>query len=1135
MRHPSLRVIALVSFCLFCISLSAQSKVRSRITQPVDEAQRITLKGNIHPLARSQYDRGAASSDLPMQRMLLVLKRSPEQQAELNRLLDAQQDRSSPRFHQWLSPKEFGLRFGPSDEDIQAITSWLQASGFELGKVSNGRTVVEFSGTAGQVEHAFHSPIHRYVVGGEAHWANSTELQIPAALAPVVAGVHTLHNFRKKPMHHLSNNRVYIPPQIIPEITGSDGSHALVPADFATIYDISRLYSSGVNGQSANIAVVGRTNLNMQDVKDFHRVFNLPFTFVNVFLNGPDPGIISTDEQAEATLDVSWSSAVAPNAMVTLVVSQSTNSTDGVDLSELYIVDNNAGDIMTESFGQCEAHFTAPEASAISMLAEQAAAEGITYLVSTGDSGALGCDNPNQSHGIGPVSPNMLASTPFNVAVGGTMFNEHGQPTVYWNTTNDPTDKHSAKSYIPENAWNESCTAGCPQFPPPLAASGGGMSTFFSKPSWQSGVTGIPNDGARDQPDVSFTAAGHDGYLLCLIGSCEQGEAFLILGTSASAPTFAGVMALVDQKMGSGGLPQRQGQANYVLYRLAAGQNLSACNGSSTTSAPDKTCIFHDVTSGNIAVPGESGFGTASAKYQAGKGYDLATGLGSVDVANLVNNWSVVTFTPTVTTLDLTPKSGITHGASVNVSATVAPSGSASGTPTGDISLRVPEAGSERADTFPLTNGSVNLPTRGLPGGIIHVIAHYSGDGVFAPSDSVPVIVTVNPENTDTTLNMQAFDLSGNAIGLTGIPYGFPLIPSITVTGRSGVDEPRGVVTLGGEAGDSIGDPGLILSNQGTTHPDLPITTIPAGSHSMVAQYVGDFSFNGSSSSPSTFSVVTAGTTATVNIPGNGTVGSRASVPMTVVINTQSAGNPPSGLVEFFNGSNSLGSAPVGARLNGGFTTPTQFNLAQSQAVLTIPLPTGQDVITAHYQGDANYKPSTTPAISVTVQPDFDFNASSSNLLINAPGGSGTLTLTITGDTGYNSTVNFSTASCTGLPREAKCSFSPASVTGNGSTTMTLATTAPKSANSRGFGWQATTGVTFAGVLLASCRRRRRWAMLMAFATLLAIMPIMSCGGGSGSGGGSGDSGTPVGNFNVTISAQAGALSHSVTIVLGVQ
>ena len=333
----------------------------------------------------------------------------------------------------------------------------------------------------------------------------------------------------------------------------------------------------------------------------------------------------------EATLDVTWAGAVAPNATVKLVVSASTHTSDGVDLSEEYIIDHNLADIMTESFGSCEASYTQAQASLISSLAAQAAAEGITYVVASGDSGAEGCDDPSKTPATHGLSVNILSSTPYNIAVGGTQLNEGGG--TYWTTTNSSV-LGSATSYIPEIVWNESCTAGtcAPGNSPGLWAGGGGASTLVSKPSWQAGVAGIPADDHRYVPDVSLTAAGHDPYLVCLSSSCtptSTGRFNLegYAGTSAATPSFAGIMALVVQKTGS-----RQGQANVVLYQLAAQEQYSQCASGARISS---SCIFNDITAGNNAVPGGP-----SGLYPATVGYDLATGLGSIDVTNLVNQWN---------------------------------------------------------------------------------------------------------------------------------------------------------------------------------------------------------------------------------------------------------------------------------------------------------------------------------------------------------------------------------------------------------------------------------------------------------------------------------------------------------------
>lgn len=610
--------------------------VSPRITTRINEADRRTLRGNTHPLARPEFDRGLVQRDMPMDRMLLVLSRSPQQEAALQDWLKAQYDMSSPQYHHWLTPAEFGQRFGPAEADVQAVTGWLQSHGMRVARVSQGRTIVEFSGTADQVEAAFHTEIHRYSVDGEAHVANANDPQIPVALAPVIAGIASLHNFTSRPQSILSQapfERAIQPGGVKPQVTFPGGLNALSPADYAVIYNINPLYQAGINGAGTTIGVVGRSNIRVQDVIDFRRNFGLSNNAPQIIVNGPDPGDLGGGEEAEAVLDTSWSGATAPGATVKLIVSGSTSATDGVLLSEEYIIDNNLADVMTESFGECEAHYTQAQAALLAALAEQAAAEGITYAVAAGDSGSAGCDNPNtEIQATGPLSVNVLASTPYTVAVGGTKFNDEWDPALFWNPRN-AANGASAISYIPEGSWDETCSLyQCPA----IWAGGGGVSRIFSKPAWQSGVAGIPGDGARDVPDVSLTSAGHDPYLICLAGSCQptasgQIQFAGIAGTSAATPAFAGIMALVKQKTGA-----RQGQANYTLYKLAARENFPQCNGSNFPPGPAGNCIFNDITLGGNNVPGTF----SSFDYQAETGYDLATGLGSINVANLVNQWS---------------------------------------------------------------------------------------------------------------------------------------------------------------------------------------------------------------------------------------------------------------------------------------------------------------------------------------------------------------------------------------------------------------------------------------------------------------------------------------------------------------
>ena len=849
------------------------------IKDSIDESRLTVLRGNTHPLARPQFDLGVAPATLPMERMLLVLKRSPDQETALRRLLDNQQDKKSPNYRKWLTPEEFGLQFGPTDADIQTITSWLQSHGFQVGS-TKGRTVLEFSGSASQVQQAFHTTIHKYIVNGEQHWANANDPSIPTALAPAVAGVLTLHNFYKKPTIHFSGVPVQAKlqssrgRQARPQVTFTENGeqiHALSPQDYGVIYNMTDL---PVTGESS-IAVIGRSNLyeGSLDVSNFEAIFGGGQFFVT--LNGPDPGDLGGDEEAEATLDSTWSSTLAPGARTTLVVSASTNTTDGIDLSELYIVEQNLAAIMTESFSACELYATDAELSGASALAEQAAAQGITYMVSTGDDGAEGCDDPSSTSAQYPVSVNYLASTPFNVAVGGTMFNEAGDDSKYW--TDATPISESAISYIPENVWNESSStsglwAGSGGASAGNIASGVGTTGGVPKPDWQYGVTGIPADGVRDLPDVSLTAAGHDPYLLCLEGSCTpdaQGYIYVyfISGTSASAPSFAGIMALVNNENSIMTGNPRVGLANYTLYRLAASQAVypSQCNGSNTTALPGTTCIFNDVTEGNNAVPGESGN-----DYQAGAGYDLATGLGSVNVANLVSQWNTVTFNPTTTTISL-GLSTITHGTAMPFTITVAPN-SGSGTPTGDAYIFGQGwFGYSPAPTtigpFPLSGGTVSTSTNSLPGGQYSVTAGYSGDSTFAPSTSAgSSVFTVNPEASTTTLSVLSVDQNGNTIPFTGGPFGSFVYLRADVKGASGYGYPTGTVGLNDTYGSIPGVTSeLALNSQGNTATPAGIYTFDTGTHVISASYSGDVSFYPSSTTQAQTFTISAGMFAAVN------------------------------------------------------------------------------------------------------------------------------------------------------------------------------------------------------------------------------------------------------------------------------
>jgi subtilase family serine protease len=602
---------------------------RDRITSFIDDERTVTIRGNQHPLAQSQYDAGAVSADYRMNRMILILLPDATQQEALSQFVASQNDSQSPYYHQWLTPEQFAERFGVSDSDTAQIVAWLQGHGMEVEEVTAGRLSIVFSGTAGQVQAAFHTQIHSYNIGGELHHANASEPQVPAALAQVVGGVFSLHDFRSDSLHSFVK-------KASPELT-SGGGHYLSPTDFAAIYDLGPLYQQSISGSGQSIAIVGRTNINISDVRQFRTSFGLPANDPQIIVNGTNPGIVSSSEETEADLDVEWSGAVARNSTIKFVVSQSTSSTDGVDLSAEYIVNHNIAPVMSTSFGLCENWLGSTGNTFLNSLWQQAAVEGITAFVSSGDSGAAGCDSASASTATYGRAVNGLCSTPYSVCVGGTEFNDHANPPLYWSSSNSAT-QGSALSYIPEVVWNESASGG-------LWASGGGMSTLYAKPAWQTG-TGVPADGRRDVPDVALTAAGHDGYLIV-----QNGGLYVVGGTSAASPSFAGLMALVVQN-----LANRQGNANPVLYALASRQRAGGA------------AVFHDTTVGDNSVPGQTGFNATA-------GYDQATGLGSVDASILVNHWSDGIATPA---FQVTPTAGslsVTAGSNNSDTLEVAVSG----------------------------------------------------------------------------------------------------------------------------------------------------------------------------------------------------------------------------------------------------------------------------------------------------------------------------------------------------------------------------------------------------------------------------------------------------------------------------
>ena len=1048
-------VCLLVVVCSFgAFAANGQTPApQNRVTQAVNMNQMVTLRGNVNPLARAAYDQGAVVESEPMNRMLLLLQRSANQEASLRQLLDQQQDKSSANYHKWLTPEDFGQRFGPSDADVQAVTDWLTSQGFTGIKVAPGRVAIEFSGNAGEVQSAFQTRMHHYLVNQKMYSANATDPQIPEALAPVVAGVVSLNNFpRKSYLRELGTfQKSRATGEVTPLFTfnGCQTGHcfALGPADFATIYNTAPMLAANppVDGTGVTIAIVGDSNINVQDVTDFRTMFGLPlnFTSQNVIVNGPDPGIWS--DEGEADLDVEWSGAVAPGATIDFVVSEPTETTAGIDLSAIYIVANNLAAVMSESFGECEQGLGTTGNAFYNQLWEQAAAQGITVMLSAGDGGSAGCDDfHTEQMATRGLAVSGYASTPYDVAVGGTDFDQVGREATFWNTTptsTTPPVPSSALSYIPEVPWNDSCAqnglTGCNSGNLlDIVAGSGGASTIYSKPAWQMGVAGVPNDSRRDLPDISLFASNgfNDSfYIVCQsdaltlpgqncsltnLGFTFEG----VGGTSASAPAFAGIMALVNQKTG-----QRQGNANYVLYSLVKKTGAS-CNSNGTT-LPGASCTFYDVTKGNNSVPCTGGSpncsssfaitngvlfttsGTTQAPaYTSGTGYDLATGLGSVNAQNLVNNWNTVNLTATTTTLTLNNNSAVnvSHGTSVPVQVGVMPT-----TAKGEVSLvaQLANGSTVGLGDFTLgTNGTVSGTTSALPGGTNYsVYAHYAGDGTNAPSDSSPVSVSVNPEASATLITLPTFN-AGTGVETANTPatlvYGSPYIMRVDV-GKASAQRtfppqpvcqppacPTGTVTITDNGSSAAPNGGAFGLNSWGYTEDQPVQ-FEGGQHTIVANYSGDSSFNAGSS---TYALTVTQAPTTTTIPDNdnavtGTVGVAFSLNITT--QTNSFGAIPSGTYTVYDGGVAL---PTTSQIWNGQTGTFDpgHAFAQATATVTFAAP-GSHILTVKYSGDANYAGSTSTnsySINVNEPTTTSLTASSLNIIAGNP-----ITLTALVDT----------------------------------------------------------------------------------------------------------------------------------------
>jgi hypothetical protein len=747
---PRSHLCWLAAAAMAVASLTAQ-KPAPRIQSEISLSSVTPVKGALGPFAQPRFDAGRMPTDTRLTGMLINFNRTAAQQADLEALLAAQQNPASPLFHQWLTPEQFAARFGMAQADLDKVQAWLQQQGFSIDWVARSRNAIRFSGTVNQVELAFQTQMHIYKVDGEQHFAPSTPLSLPSAFAGTIESVRGISDFRLKPMHILANKG----PR--PEYTfygNSTTQYVLfAPGDVKVAYDVTPLTTANITGAGQTIAVMGQSQISVTDIENFQTASGLPIKDPTlVLVPGTGSSAVSSGDQGESDLDLEWSGAMAPGANIVLVYAGNSNASNGVFDSIQFAIDEKIGDIITLSYGACELELNTFTQDS---LYQQASSQGQSIIASSGDTGSTACFGYNNltTTQQQSLAVNYPASSAYVTAVGGTEITAANDVVgPFWATapSQSTITLTSALKYIPEVAWNDDaydvtngCTSSC------LSSSGGGASSLYAvKPAWQASVPGIPSDSKRDLPDVSlYSSPDLPGYLYCTsdqsdwytghqTGSCVNGQFYdangyfsIAGGTSFAAPIFAGMVALINQK------------ANYVTGTGFLNPSLYTLASNSATYAS----AFHDVTAGSNYCLAGTATGSCSSSgategYPATVGYDLVTGLGSVDLNNLATAWTASTTTligttTTVAAATSTPTANTADNFTISVG-----SNTGATVPTGSVSISV---NGGTASVFPLTaNGTYVDVLSFTSAGAYTVVVQYTGDASHAASTGA-ITVTV--------------------------------------------------------------------------------------------------------------------------------------------------------------------------------------------------------------------------------------------------------------------------------------------------------------------------------------------------------------------------------------------------------
>ena len=1087
------------------VSSAPVDRVRGPVTSEVT-----SLKGQTRPMERGAVDLGEASASMSTGRMVLWLRRSAEQQAQLSQFLSQAQKPGSASYRHWMTPETYGAAYGISDHDLAAVEQWLQTNGLTVERVSAARNAIQFSGTAGSLASAFHTSIHSYSVGQQKHFANTTDPQIPTALAPVIAGVSPMNDFHAKPLHVSGKAAHYdaASRRLQPNITSGNSTNGyslyVTPADASIIYDtpnqnFNSAATQTLDGTGVTIGVLGYSALLMADVQNYRTAFlpasaagNLPKQILD---GGVDPGVIDGDEAVESLLDVEVAGGLAPGAGINYYYAASTDLSDGLILAGLRALEENKVNILSVSYGECETDLGAGGNLTWEELWQQAGAQGISVTVSSGDSGSAACDADTKVEASHGLSVSGLASTPYNIAVGGTDFYVlAGNFSTYVNTATSGNYPYyaTALGYIPENPWNDSSTVVGSSFTDNspsydgvgdtnIVGGGGGLSsaaacqgyynsdgscsqtlTGYTQPPFQTGFQQVKS--VRSIPDVALLSGnGFYGasWVICSDSTADQGGGSytdcqvdanghlvdggnigLVGGTSAAAPAFAGMLAMISQSQGGA----RLGQADTVLYNLAQDYNPS-----STTPGKYQRA-FHDIAIGNNSVYCATGSLNCDSTnflegYNATASYDMATGLGSIDLSQLISLWTTTNFAATSNTLAAGTSSdslsaapiSVVHGTPLYFATTVTPNDA-----TGQFSLVATNSATAASSSdYGALDGTAtgNLTTSDLPGGTYAVYAYYAGDTSHTGSQSSNGInVTISAESSTTTLSFGAYDPTTYATteGLSTAPYGTGTFVRAQPIGNNSTVDYTGTLVADGVATGSV-----TFTSNGTTQSaainslgvaQISASSLSPGTYAYQASYAGDSSFAPSTSSTQTLTI-TKGATSFSLSSSAAAVTPTGQVTLTAYLETDSIALYPTGTIAAAVNGHTYSSAEVTeGQSNGVDEVELLFSIPASD------LAQGSNSIGVSYSGDANYQASN-GSVSVTllgVEGSYTLSGPGQTVTIEASQTAST-TVTITPSNGFTGLVNMAcTVSAASTGHTPACEAAAATVYGSFGATSTV-------------------------------------------------------------------------------------------------